>query len=53
MGSSCAKYTKQNTKMHNIYTSEELINWSTSQELYKYHWWPMIESKNPYYNNLY
>ena len=47
MGSSCTKYSNK------IGGTNDLLNWSTIQPLYKYHWWPMRESPNPYYNNLY
>jgi hypothetical protein len=59
MGSGCAKLYNNNKlnvddTISNIISSNELINWKSSNQLYKYHWWPMKEIKNTsYLNNLY
>lgn len=48
MGSSCSKTNKIENDKTNI-----LLDWKSDFPLYKYHWWPMKESRNPYFNNLY
>jgi len=52
MGSSCSNF--KNNEIGNSFIGIKLLNWTASNlQLSKYHWWPMRESINPYYNNLY